>query len=164
MNERPSSEEYFMNLVFHVATRGSCIRRKVGCILVDIYGHILATGYNGPPRNFRDCLLFPCEGYDTPSGTNLHTCNAVHAEANALLQCKEVNSITTAYVTTSPCIECTKMLLNTNCHEIIFAEEYPHHRAKEIWVNQKRTWKQSEYITSYSDALQTVKISNSILY
>lgn len=163
-NTRPTTEAYFMNLVFHVATRGSCTRRKVGCILVDMYGHILSTGYNGPPRNFEDCLTHPCEGSKAESGTDLHKCNAVHAEANALLQCQDVNKITTAYVTTSPCIECTKMLLNTTCYEIIYAEEYPHENAKEMWLKQKRFWRQSNYITSYSDALQTVNIISTELY
>jgi dCMP deaminase len=165
MKSRPSTEEYFMNLAFHVATRGSCARRKVGCILVDMHHHILATGYNGRPSGFSECLDFPCEGADAPSGTELHKCEAVHAEANALLQCHDVQDIVAAFVTASPCIECTKLLLNTGCKLIVFAEEYPHSASEDMWGSSpNRIWRQSAYVTSYSDALQTVQFDISSLY
>lgn len=164
MFTRPETEEYFMNLAFHVATRGSCARRKVGCILVDERKHILATGYNGRPAGFDECLEFPCEGADAPSGEGLNKCEAVHAEANALLQCPDVHKITTAYVTASPCIECTKLLLNTSCETIIFAEEYPHRASQRLWLLGDRRWIQSKYISSYSSALQTIQLTSNSLY
>lgn len=161
---RPTTEEYFMNLVFHVATRGSCARRKVGCILVNNHNHILATGYNGRPAGFIECLNEPCEGAEAPSGTSLNKCEAIHAEANALLQCPDVHDIATAYVTASPCIECVKLLLNTSCQTIIFAEHYPHSDSERLWLQANREWRQSTYIASYSDALQTIQFSSSSLY
>jgi dCMP deaminase len=161
---RPSADDYFMNLAFHVATRGSCARRKVGCILVDEHRHILATGYNGRPSGFQECLDHPCEGADAPSGTMLNKCQAIHAEANALLQCSDVQKIAYAYVTASPCNECVKLLLNTSCGVIVFGEEYPHNEAKHMWLSQKRGWRQSAAISSYSDAIQTVQFTSNSLY
>jgi len=164
MKTRPETEEYFMNLAFHVATRGSCSRRKVGCILVNKHHHILATGYNGRPSGFTECLDFPCSGADAPSGTELHKCEAVHAEANALLQCHDVQEIVTVFCTTAPCIECTKLLLNTSCHTIIFGENYPHSDSQRMWLQAKRIWRQSSFISSYSSALQTIQFNSSSLY
>lgn len=164
MLDRPEAEEYFIKLAFHVASRGSCARRKVGCVLVDEHNHIMATGYNGRPSGFVECLMQPCEGADAPSGSNLNKCEAIHAEANALLQCSDVMRIKTAYVTASPCFECTKLLLNTSCQTIIYAEKYPHTQSEAMWLNAQRVWKQSEFVTSYSSALQTIQFSSSILY
>jgi dCMP deaminase len=87
--------------------------------------HVIATGYNGPPRGFIHCTKEdPCGGAHLPSGTGLEACEAVHAEQNALLQCHVVDSIATCYVTVSPCVTCTKLLLNTGCRRIVFSEVY----------------------------------------
>lgn len=83
-----------------------------------------------------------CPGVSAPSGQNLDTCQAIHAEQNALLQCRDAYAIHTAYVTASPCITCCKLLLNTSCQRIIYAEEYPHPAAKTLWVGAGRTWDQ----------------------
>jgi dCMP deaminase len=97
---------------------------------------VLSTGYNGKPRGFGHCIQSPCEGSLSPSGTNLDSCEAVHAEQNALLQCKNVNEIHSAYLTDSPCMSCVKLLLNTSCSHIHFLREYPHPQAKEIWLRK----------------------------
>lgn len=81
-----------------------------------------------------------CAGANSPSGTNLEGCQAIHAEQNALLQCRDVYEIHTACVTTSPCVTCCKLLLNTSCERIIFANTYPHPEAKELWVRAGRHW------------------------
>jgi len=133
---RPDIDAYFMEMVQLVAKRATCVRRQVGCILVSNRGHILATGYNGVPSGFPHCLDKPCKGATASSGKSLDDCLAIHAEQNALLQCSDVNLIKTAYVTTSPCITCTKLLMNTSCGRIVFLEEYPHSRSKEIWQGE----------------------------
>ena len=137
---RPSFDEYFTNMVKTVSTRGSCARRKTGCILVDDNNQVLATGYNGPPSGFTNCTDKPCAGAEAPSGEALDKCEAIHAEQNALLQCPDVRKIRTAYCTTAPCIHCVKLLLNTNCSRIVFIDDYPHsHLSKEMW-ERKGTW------------------------
>jgi len=142
----------------------------VGCVLLNERGHVIATGYNGvaaglPHCNDRTGFNFvynngidkskpisgqatgeedifdnACSGADSPSGTNLDACQAIHAEQNALLQCRDMYEIHTCYVTTSPCVTCTKLLLNTGCQKIIFIDEYPHAQAKELWESAGRKW------------------------
>lgn len=132
---RPSKTSYFLSLADLSASRGTCCRRKVGCILVDINGHVLSTGYNGPPSGIPHCIDHPCAGASFPSGEGLEQCEAVHAEQNALLQCPNVNNIHIAYATTAPCVHCVKLLMNTTCAIIVFAEDYPHSEAsKKLWM------------------------------
>lgn len=123
---RPSIDEYFLTIARAISLRGSCPRRQTGCVLVDKYGQVLATGYNGKKAGSVECYITPCAGADAPSGTRLDACMAIHAEANALLQCREVDKIYTAYCTTAPCIHCTKLLNNTGCQRILFIDDYPH--------------------------------------
>lgn len=142
---RPDIDEYFIDMVKVVASRGSCARRKVGCVLVNDKGHVIGTGYNGKHTGAEECYNNPCSGADSKSGENLDKCEAIHGEANALLQCKDVYDIHTAYVTASPCIHCTKLLLNTSCIRIVYIEEYPA-PSKALWLNAGRIWEQSKYV------------------
>lgn len=140
---RPTRDQWGLQLARLTAQRATCLRRQVGCVLVNARGHMLATGYNGVAAGRPHCNEMPghaCSGASTPSGQGLDTCQAIHAEQNALLQCRDVYAIHTAYVTTSPCITCTKLLLNTSCERIIFAEEYPHAEAKILWELAGRFW------------------------
>lgn len=139
--ERLNKIQYFLILTRVLSLRASCSRRKVGCVLVDDKSHILSTGYNGTPMGMSNCSSNEkCPGGDCKSGEGLHLCQAIHAEQNALLQCPDVNKIEKAFVTTSPCITCTKLLLNTGCKEIIFLEEYPGNEAKDFWEMSGRKW------------------------
>ncbi len=138
---RPTKESYFLSMAELASSRGTCCRRKVGAVLVNKRGHVVATGYNGTPAGMDHCTRSnPCAGGSYPSGQGLEKCEALHAEQNALLQCKDVYDIHTAYVTASPCIHCTKLLLNTSCQRIIFKEEYPCEDAKKLWLKSGRDW------------------------
>lgn len=83
----------------------------------------------------QDVFLYgaACQGASYPSGQNLDSCQAIHAEQNALLQCHDVQSIHAVYVTASPCTTCTKLLMNTSAELIVFREEYPHKEARDLW-------------------------------
>lgn len=123
---RPDSDDYFLQMAKLVAQRATCARRAVGCVLVNLQGHVLATGYNGVCRGEIHCTDVPCPGAQQPSGQGLHLCQAIHAEQNALLQCRDINEIHAAYCTASPCIQCMRLLANTSVQRIVFLEEYPH--------------------------------------
>ncbi len=139
---RPSKEAYFLKMAQLVASRGTCARRQVGCVLVNSRGHVVATGYNGVPSGFTHCRQKnPCEGSLEHSGQGLDKCLATHAEQNALLQCSNTQDIETCYTTVSPCIHCVKLLLNTSCKNIVFLDEYPHTVSKELWLTVGRSWK-----------------------
>jgi dCMP deaminase len=53
-------------------------------------------------------------------------CQAVHAELNALMDCRDVTKIHACYVTTLPCNNCMKSLLNTSCQRIVYLEDHDH--------------------------------------
>jgi dCMP deaminase len=158
MDARPTRDEWAMELAVVTSRRATCLRRQVGCVLLNARGHVLATGYNGVAAGMPHCNdvdtdgfgpdahPWACSGAESPSGTNLDGCQAIHAEQNALLQCRDVYGIETCYVTASPCMTCVKLLLNTSCQKIIFAEEYPHSAAKELWINNGRVWQQMNVV------------------
>jgi dCMP deaminase len=146
-NTRPTTEQYFLMLAQVAATKGTCARRKVGCILVDRHGHVLATGYNGPAAGEPHCIEHNCPGANMAPGTGLSTCEAIHAEANALLQCKDSQAIDVVYCTSSPCRDCVKLLMNTSARAVYFLEEYWHTDAKELWTRSKaRGWYHYEWL------------------
>jgi dCMP deaminase len=138
--ERPSLDEVMLGMAEKFSERGTCIRRRVGCILINARGEIIGSGYNGPARGEPNCIDNPCEGANYPSGQGLSKCQAIHAEANALIRCRDVYDVHTAYCTLSPCVECTKLLLNSSCRRIVFREEYVHLDSKEWWLRSGREW------------------------
>ena len=87
MEERPSYDEYFMEMAHVVAKRSTCMRRKVGAILVKDK-HILSTGYNGAPKGMKHCSEIGClrEHMNIPSGERHELCRGLHAEQNAIIQ------------------------------------------------------------------------------
>lgn len=121
--ERPQKEQTFMEIASILAKRSTCKRRQVGCVLVDRNFLIIGSGYNGVGRGLAHCIDNPCPGSELPSGVGLETCEAIHAEQNALLQCKEVANIRTAYCTSSPCMHCAKLFLNTGVKTIYYTGE-----------------------------------------
>ena len=146
---RPSRDQVFMEMANVVSKRSTCARRSVGCVLVNERGHVLSTGYNGVASGKPHCTDTPCNGASFDSGEGLEHCESLHAEQNALLQCKDVYEIHTAYVTTAPCVTCTRLLMGTSCERIVFRDEYPHMgQAMAEWVKSqpkegiKRKWHQ----------------------
>lgn len=143
---RPTLDQYLMELAKIAATRTTCIRRGVGCVLANKRGHVLSIGYNGVARGLPHCNERDehhawgnlCEGHDLPPGKD--QCQAIHAEQNALIQCRDVWEIETAYVTLSPCKACLKLLLNTNCQRIVFLQEHTDPMPKALWLSAGRQW------------------------
>jgi dCMP deaminase len=138
---RPNLLAVHLGVARLYSLRSTCARRKVGCVLVNDKGHVLATGYNGVPRGLTHCIDRPCPGAGLPSGTGLEKCEANHAEMNALLQCRDVHQIVDCVCTTAPCVTCVKLLLNTSCVNICFAEDYAHGSTSEkLWKAAGRSW------------------------
>ena len=138
--QRPKIEDTMMAVAVSMGERSTCRRRRVGCVLVNGRNHILATGYNGVASGQTHCIDVACQGANQPSGSGLDLCEAIHAEQNALLQCSDVYSIDTCFTTTSPCIQCVKLLLNTSCKTIVFGLDYSQQRPKELWLQAGRNW------------------------
>ncbi len=126
---RPSWDEYFMNIAKEVATRSNCVKRKVAAVIVRDK-RILSTGYNGTARGIKNCNEGGCPRCNsfTAGGTKLDECLCAHAEENAIVQASyHGTSIkdSTIYVTFSPCLTCSRMIINAGIKKVIYNTEYP---------------------------------------
>ncbi|MBD3292853.1 MAG: cytidine deaminase [Armatimonadia bacterium] len=137
LDQRPSWDEYFMQVCRVVATRSTCLRRQVGAILVSDR-RILSTGYNGAPKGMEHCAeLGGCyrEQMNVPSGERQELCRALHAEQNAIIQAA-VHGVklenVTAYCTTMPCVTCAKMLINADVRRIVYEADYPDELSRQM--------------------------------
>lgn len=127
--KRPSWDEYFMDIARLVSSRSTCLRRQVGAVMVKSK-HILATGYNGTPSGITHCAETGClrEQLKVPSGERHELCRGLHAEQNAIIQAARHGIDlfgATLYCTHSPCIICSKMLINAGIEQIVYLHGYP---------------------------------------
>ena len=128
-SERPSWDDYFMNIAAQVASRSTCTRRHIGALVVRDK-RILATGYNNVPSGLEHCTVKGClrDELGIPSGERHELCRGIHAEQNAVVQAAKYGiSIDGAsmYTTTQPCILCGKIMINAGIKEIVFVGQYP---------------------------------------
>ena len=137
VDDRPSWDEYFMQMAQLTAQRSTCLRRKVGAVIVKDK-HIIATGYNGAPRGLKHCVeLGGClrEKLKIPSGQRHELCRALHAEQNAIIQAATLGQSIedgTIYITHQPCAICAKMIINAGLKRIVVKEGYPDDLSVEI--------------------------------
>lgn len=126
MEDRISWDQYFMNLANQVATRSTCVRRKVGAVAVDDRNMIIGTGYNGSPSGFTHCTKETCIRCikKIPSGQMTDLCRAIHAEQNLVVHLGEKLKGSTVYCTTKPCTTCTKLLIGCGVKHIVWRGDY----------------------------------------
>jgi dCMP deaminase len=127
--QRPSWDEYFMNIAKVVASRSNCMKRKVAAIIVRDK-RVVSTGYNGTPRGTRNCNEGGCPRCNSlaASGTALDECLCSHGEENAIVQASYHGvSLKDAiiYTTFAPCLQCSKMIINSGIREVIYNMDYP---------------------------------------
>jgi len=94
-----------------------CNRRKVGALIVK-EKMIISDGYNGTPSGFPNI----CESHE---GVTLPY--VLHAEANAITKVARSNNSSdgsTLYVTASPCMECSKLIIQSGIRRVVFSELY----------------------------------------
>jgi len=127
MKDRISKDEYFMKIAEVVSLRSTCLKRKVGAVLVKD-SHILSTGYNGAPSGFSHCTTNTCIRQNLKSGEKPELCRGVHAEINCIIQAAihgtSIVGETTLYSTHFPCMSCLKLLINAGIKKIVYQEEY----------------------------------------
>lgn len=126
--KRVSWQEYFMRIAKQVATRSTCDRKRVGCVIVG-NKTILSTGYNGSIRGMPHC---DDVGHDMENG---HCIATVHAETNAIIQAAK-NGVklegAELYTTSSPCWNCFKLIANSGIKKIYYGEFYRSEKSKKI--------------------------------
>ncbi|GMG97525.1 deoxycytidylate deaminase [Tepidimicrobium xylanilyticum] len=121
MNDRKPWNEYFMEIAEMVATRSTCDRAEVGCLIVNDDNRIVSTGYNGSISGNPHCNDVGHTMRDD------HCIATIHAEMNALIYCaKEGISVKDCrvYVTHFPCLNCTKALIQAGIKKIYYKHSY----------------------------------------
>lgn len=127
---RPSWDTYFNALASMISTRSTCQRQQHGAIIVKDK-QLLSTGFNGAPSGVTSCderEICVREEKGAKPGEHYEWCCALHAEQNAIIQAAKhgINiADATLYCTNSPCIICSKMLINAGVQRIIYQEGYP---------------------------------------
>ncbi len=153
---RPNWEQYFLSLAAVVATRSSCTRASVGCVVVDADRRIVSTGYNGAIPGARHCDHSQIEAevheegwwqrvdvdeygdkhyIQTSTGhhgdmEDGHCSNALHAEMNAIAHAASAGVSlkgATAYVTHAPCRPCYQMMRAAGIELIVYRTAYRLH-------------------------------------
>lgn len=127
--ERPSWDEYFMSIARVVSSRSNCVKRKVAAVIT-LDKRIISTGYNGTPRGTQNCNEGGCPRCNSfaEGGTKLDECLCSHGEENAIVQVAFHGSSirgATLYTTFSPCLMCTKMIINSGIVEVVYNADYP---------------------------------------
>ncbi len=135
--KRPDWDTYFLELAHLASQRATCLRRKVGAVIVK-NRHLLSTGYNGAPKGISHCDVTGClrEKLNIPSGENHELCRGLHAEQNAIIQAALYGvglEKATLYCTTLPCSICAKMIINAGIKEIVISGGYPDRIASEFF-------------------------------
>ena len=125
---RPGWDEYFMDIAKVVGRRSNCMKRQVAAVVVKDH-RIVATGYNGTPRGAKNCNEGGCPRCNdlAPAGSALDDCLCNHAEENAVAQAA-YHGISirgaTIYCTFSPCLRCTKLMINAGIAEVVYNARY----------------------------------------
>lgn len=110
-------DKRYMRMALIWAENSYCKRRKVGALLVK-NKMIISDGYNGTPSGFENI----CEDEN-----NVTKPYVLHAEANAITKVARSHNSSegaTLYVTSSPCIECAKLIIQAGIKRVVYADSY----------------------------------------
>ncbi len=116
-NKQLELDRRYMRMAAIWAENSYCVRRQVGALIVKDK-MIISDGYNGTPVGFENI----CENEDGFTKPYV-----LHAEANAITKIARSNNNSngaTLYVTTSPCIECAKLIIQAGIIRVVYGEEY----------------------------------------
>ena len=117
MDKKEAVDLRYLRMARIWAENSYCVRRKVGALLVKD-GMIISDGYNGTPSGFENV----CE--DEEGCTKPYV---LHAEANAITKVAQSNNSSsgaTLYITASPCMECSKLIIQAGIKRVVYNEEY----------------------------------------
>jgi len=110
-------DQRYLKMAMIWAQNSYCKRRKVGALLVR-EKMIISDGYNGTPSGFENV----CENENNRTKPYV-----LHAEANAITKVAKSNNSSegaTLYVTSSPCLECAKLIIQAGIKRVVFTENY----------------------------------------
>ncbi len=148
---RREKENYYLDIAETVLTRGTCLRRKFGAIIVNA-DQILSTGYTGAPRGRKNCCdLNMCvrEKLNVPRGQRYELCRSVHAEANAIIAASRESMIgatlylvgrdaqTNEYVKdANSCGMCKRLIINAGIQRVVIRDTKDEYREINVrdWI------------------------------
>ena len=122
MSKEEQAHQTYLNIAREMATLSSAERAKVGAILVKD-NNIIAEGYNGTPHGFDNV----CEYYDPYINFSYTKPEVLHAETNAITKIARSTRSSdgsTLYVTTAPCFECSKLIIQAGITQVIYQDDY----------------------------------------
>ena len=117
MTKQERRDYLYMRMARTWSENSYCVRRKVGALLVKNQ-MIISEGYNGTPSGFEN----KCEDEN-----NVSYPYVLHAEANAITKVARSNNSAdgaTLYVTASPCLECSKLIIQSGIKRVVYGERY----------------------------------------
>ena len=117
MDKQLKRDYLYMRMAKTWSENSYCQRRQVGALLVKD-NMIISDGYNGTPSGFENL----CEDEN-----NVSKPYVLHAEANAITKVARSHNSSegaTLYVTTSPCMECSKLIIQAGIKRVVYEEEY----------------------------------------
>lgn len=132
-NKRISKTDMYLNSAENFAYRSTCLKRKYGAVLVKDDA-VISTGYNGSPRGFENCSdigTCPRIKRNMHQGEGYGMCRAVHAEANALLNCSREQTLGADLYLTSinpgdnsihnakPCPLCARLIIQAGINNVV---------------------------------------------
>jgi len=118
--------EFFMNVAQECARMSTCCSRSVGAVLVKDK-RIIATGFNGVPAGIPHPKKCVREQFKIKSGQRLELADCIHAEMNCIIQCARLGIScegSILFCTTQPCVDCTKVILNSGIKKVYYSEPY----------------------------------------
>jgi len=135
MNQKPTWEEYYLNIAKQVCKKSTCLRNRFGAVIVRD-NQIISTGYCGAPRKTKDCQdhgFCLREKGNIPHGQRYELCRSVHAEMNAIINAARAgvslfkgdiyiygeNAAEGKLIDTYPCFICKKMIINAGLEKVI---------------------------------------------
>lgn len=132
-SKRISKSDTYLNCAEAFAYRSTCIKRKYGAVIVKDDA-VISTGYNGSPRGFENCCdigVCPRIPRNMHQGEGYEICRAIHAEANALLNCSReqtmgadlylagINPEDCSVHKAKPCPLCARMIIQAGIRNVI---------------------------------------------
>ena len=147
-----SWDEYFMTVAYLVSMKSKDPSTKVGAVIVGQDNEIIATGYNGLPRNINDKI-------DRYINKKYKYLSSNHAEENAILHCAR-NGISTKnrliYTPWFPCARCAKSIIQAGIIEVVYDKNFPGNNHK----SQYKNWKESIKLSSELLIEADIKVKN----
>lgn len=113
----------YMKMALAMGSLSYAQRKQVGAIIVSDNDQVISQGFNGTPVGFDNC----CERVNSDTGELETLPEVLHAEANAITKCAKYGSTTkngTLYVTLSPCINCAKLIIQSDIKRVVYLEDY----------------------------------------